>query len=286
MNTTKSKYSGALNEKNISFITEAVQKNEKLFKIENASPPTDFTMVYTPLPIPDYIKRINSNVMCSLKVYSKEHEISEYNHDENYQRWSKFLNQDEHIGIISDGFWYAWCHFFNSKKYSQIEENLLSRLARNYVNLLATYENDRNIHEMFKVCFILIQKYFDIASQSIFYAFVLTFPQSRHKLNDKVKVSFLEEFAYLFTGVKISNPMKYIKNWYLDLGVGNILRVEEHKKKPELLPEILPNKNSNYRSKRISCVNTTTNSANEILPTSINIPGKEQIQNSELPKRI
>ncbi len=57
----------------------------------------------------------------------------------------------------------------------------------------------------------------------MFYSFFYSFPKSRSLFNDDLKRDLVEEFSYLFTGVKISNTNKYWEKWNLDLGAGNIL---------------------------------------------------------------
>jgi hypothetical protein len=41
-----------------------------------------------------------------------------------------------------------------------------------------------------------------------------------------LKKKLLDEFSYLFTGVEISNSGMYLENWNLDLGAGNIFKMD------------------------------------------------------------
>jgi hypothetical protein len=73
---------------------------------------------------------------------------------------------------------------------------------------------------------LFFKTYFDILSQGVFYAFFYAYPLSRSKFNDELKKKLLDEFSYLFTGVQISNSDLYLDNWNLDLGAGNIFKLE------------------------------------------------------------
>jgi hypothetical protein len=58
----------------------------------------------------------------------------------------KFLNHAENKAIVSDAFWYAICKFFPNNKispetYENIEENLLNRIAKNYVNYFLSIDD-------------------------------------------------------------------------------------------------------------------------------------------------
>lgn len=40
----------------------------------------------------------------------------------------------------------------------------------------------------------------------------------------------LDDFSALFTGIEVSNPIQYIRDWNLDLGNGNIFKSQAEKK--------------------------------------------------------
>jgi hypothetical protein len=67
-------------------------------------------------------------------------------------------------------------------------------------------------------------------AQAVFYSFFYAFPKSRIKFNDDLKKLLLDEFSYQFTGVRISNTHCYMEKWCLDLGAGNIFKIESHNK--------------------------------------------------------
>ena len=75
---------------------------------------------------------------------------------------------EENLAIVSDSFWYAICKFFNKKKEKEketdtkkrdskdektleIEENLLNRIAKNYVNFFLSIEDKYEKEDFFKV---------------------------------------------------------------------------------------------------------------------------------------
>jgi len=37
----------------------------------------------------------------------------------------------------------------------------------------------------------------------------------------------LNDFSKFFGGVKVTNPRKFFATWHLDLGAGNILKIDE-----------------------------------------------------------
>jgi len=83
-----------------------------------------------------------------------------------------------------------------------VEEKLLNRIARNYVNILLSIENKTDNNAFFK-------KYFDIISQAIFYSFFYAFPKSRSEFGNELKGDLINDFSFLFTGIQITNSYKY-----------------------------------------------------------------------------
>lgn len=70
---------------------------------------------------------------------------------------------EENLAIVSDAFWFAISRFFHRKrdnnlkknnlelKYNEIEENLLNRIARNYVNFFLSIDDKFEKDDFFKV---------------------------------------------------------------------------------------------------------------------------------------
>ena len=57
---------------------------------------------------------------------------------------------------MSDAFWYAICRFFPNNKisaesYANIEDNLLNRISKNYVNYFLSIDDKYEKEEYFKV---------------------------------------------------------------------------------------------------------------------------------------
>lgn len=81
---------------------------------------------------------------------------------------------------------------------------------------------------------MFFKQYFDLLSQSVFYAFFYAFPKSRSNFDDALKTKLFKLFSKIFTGVEICCSGKYIDKWTLDLGTGNILN---RNKKPQEVRE-------------------------------------------------
>lgn len=181
-----------------------------IYRIEDSKPPTSFEEAYTPLPPTVEFHRVISNVISSLaKNQGQERENT-------IEKWSKHLSLPENEAIVSDCFWYAICRFFHAGRYRFEEECLKKRIADNYITLTLSVE-DKNDSAVF------FRQYFDLLSQSVFYAFFYAFPKSRSRFDDELKSQLLMLFSRIFTGIEISNGNSYIEKWSLDLGTGNIL---------------------------------------------------------------
>lgn len=76
---------------------------------------------------------------------------------------------------------------------------------------------------------MFFRQYFDLLSQSVFYAFFYAFPKSRSSFDDVLKNKLLKLFSKMFTGVEICSSNSYIEKWSLDLGTGNILHKSRRK---------------------------------------------------------
>ena len=83
---------------------------------------------------------------------------------------------------------------FDNEHYGDIENNLLNRMAKNYVNMLLSIEDSEDNKNFFK-------RYFDIIAQAVFYSYFYSFPKSRSEFNDELKKDLVEEFSYLYTGM-------------------------------------------------------------------------------------
>jgi hypothetical protein len=92
-------------------------------------------------------------------------------------------------------------------------------MSRNYINLFLSITDKADNSLFFKT-------YFDVLSQGVFYSFFYAYPLSRSKFNDDLKKKLMDEFSYQFTGVQISNTQYYLDSWNLDLGAGNIFKIE------------------------------------------------------------
>lgn len=224
-------------------ITEQYLKanSDHIYNVEEAEPPRDFaSSMFHPLPNDIDFKRIIYNVMNALSVLHKEAEwvvetmdtnTFESNHappkkKSRYEKWLGFLMMRENIAVSSDSFWFIIAKLFKGESYKDIQENLLDRISKNYVNYYISIEEGIEKNEFFKY-------YFDILSQTVFYSIFYAFPKSRHKFNDELKRDLIAEFSYLFTGITITNYHRYIKNWCLDLGNGNIFKQGQERPEQE-----------------------------------------------------
>jgi len=69
-----------------------------------------------------------------------------------------------------------------------MEENLLDRIAKNYINMLLSIEDPVDNQSFFK-------RYFDIIAQAVFYSYFYAFPKSRSEFNDELKKDLINEFS-------------------------------------------------------------------------------------------
>lgn len=121
-----------------------------------------------------------------------------------YEKWQRYLSLEENIAIVSDSFWYAISKFqekrlarllggetmsqeefqLEEKKFKNVQEKLLGRIARNYVNILLSIENKTDNNAFFK-------KFFDTIAQAVFYSFFYAFPKSRSEFNNELKADLI-----------------------------------------------------------------------------------------------
>jgi hypothetical protein len=154
------------------------------------------------------------------------------------------LSLPENQAVVSDCFWYAICRFFHTGKYPRAELNLERRIADNYIAL--TLSVDDKIDNA-----VFFRHYFDLLSQSVFYAFFYAFPKSRSRFDDSLKIKLLKLFSKTFTGIEISNSNNYIEKWSLDLGTGNILLKNRNRNQEQIDPKVLqPSSSLQPRTKK------------------------------------
>jgi hypothetical protein len=87
---------------------------------------------------------------------------------------------------------------------------------------------------------VFFRQYFDLLSQSVFYAFFYAFPKSRSRFDDSLKIKLLKLFSKTFTGIEICNSNNYIEKWSLDLGTGNILHKSRNRNQEQPETKVLP----------------------------------------------
>lgn len=162
--------------------SSTTKQSPHILKIEDAELPTNFEGNYYPLPSIVDFKRIISNIINALRLSEDNEHKNRKNEssekivkirEEKLEKWKKFLEIDENKAIVSDAFWYAICKFFYKKKMEKIteaeeiknheeeeeinkfkffiEENLLNRMSRNYVNFLLSIEDKFEKDDFFKV---------------------------------------------------------------------------------------------------------------------------------------
>ena len=104
-------------------------------------------------------------------------------------------------------------------------------MAINYVDFIASCANINNSDKD-----LFFQIYFDIVAQGVFYSFFYAFPISRRAFDDCYKKYIFSQFTTFFTGLKISHKSqfkkdwKFIEDWCLDLGAGNVLKMNQNGK--------------------------------------------------------
>lgn len=126
--------------------------------------------------------------------------------------------------------------------YHNIENSILDRMAENYIEfMIGSDGKEKELFFQVKLkTFIflvikLLQIYFDLVAQGVFYSFFYAFPKSRLKFDDEYKKFVFHVFAELFTGLKITYKSQFIKgwafvtNWKLDLGAGDVLQQSKNK---------------------------------------------------------
>jgi len=152
--------------------------------------------------------------------------------DNKLKTWRKYLSTAPNEAVVSDSFWYMRFKLVQEKDSEEIRNFLMKRISKNYAQFFVETSGP------FKDTFF--RDYFNIVAQSAYYALFYACPKSRDSLTNEIKEDLLNEFSQLFGGVKITNPRKYYSTWYLDLGAGNILKIDEsdlvEQKKIELPP--------------------------------------------------
>ena len=101
------------------------------------------------------------------------------------------------------------------KKFFEVEEQLLDKIAANYVKLFVT------VNLPYRDTFF--QTYYDCIAQAVFYSFFFAYPQSRSFIVSEDFMSALFNLmSEQITGMPVCN-LGYEK-WDYDLGAGNILK--------------------------------------------------------------
>lgn len=146
-----------------------------------------------------------------------------------YSTWMYFLDSEHNQKLAAGAFWYAFVKYLMKNRDQNLEKSIFDKMSLDYVEMLEWMAKDKNFAHIHETN-IFLQNYFDILSQSVFYSYFYAFPKSRYKLDDDLKKKIFVEFSYLLTGLEFSNVNEYLKNWNLDLGAGNILKMNEGRK--------------------------------------------------------
>lgn len=173
-----------------------------IFRIEDAEPPMVFEGNCEPLPSIVEYNRIVNNIINAQRLSDdiegkkkgkneeRESELMTVEkrvkiREDKLEKWKKFLEIKENEWIFCDAFWYSISKFFFRRKRDKeaspdreenkeddeefkkiknfIEENLLNRMAKNYVNFTLSIDDKFDKDEFLKVGFIFhffLFKYF------------------------------------------------------------------------------------------------------------------------------
>lgn len=175
---------------------------KKVFKIQEAEPPTALHGDFEPLPenVIANLPRIISNV-------GKGHK------PENH--WANLFNYLENKSIISNLFWYLLCKLMHPNKFHEIEEQLLDKMAASYVNFFVSVD--------LKYRDVFFETYYDCLAQAVFYSFFFAYPQSRSFIvSEDFMSSLFSIISKEITGMPVCN--QGYEKWDFDLGAGNILK--------------------------------------------------------------
>ncbi|KRW99570.1 hypothetical protein PPERSA_13150 [Pseudocohnilembus persalinus] len=246
-------------------------EGQQNYHIDKAIPPAFAEhQNYAEMPKQVEFKNLVSNILNSRDIKKKSDEQLEFDRRKNmqksnkYERWKGYLMLEENKAVISDCFWVAICKYkvqkaqklkkkeeeslyppsdwnFKEDQYDDIVNQLLDRVARNYVNLLLSIEDQLDQDIFFKT-------YFDIVAQAVLYAFFYAFPKSRREFDNDLKRDLVAWFSEEFTGIPILNSEKqYWSKWNLYLlGQGNILKPKEKQNYSKDGDEVTQKKQSSY----------------------------------------
>lgn len=194
---------------------------KKVFKIQDALPPTSLSGEYEPLP---------DNVILNLNRV-----IDNVGRDKNpKKKWMQYFKSHENISIISNLFWYSLCKLMHNFKFTPIEEQLLDKIAAKYVELYVSVETSYRD--------IFFQTYYDCLAQAVFYSFFFAYPQSRSFIvSEDFMSNLFSMMSEEITGMPVCN-LGYEK-WSLDLGAGNILQNKNPIGSGRTSLPVLPNAN-------------------------------------------
>eukprot|EP01017_Pseudomicrothorax_dubius_P027523 TRINITY_DN3183_c0_g1_i1.p2 TRINITY_DN3183_c0_g1~~TRINITY_DN3183_c0_g1_i1.p2 ORF type:complete len:410 (-),score=96.92 TRINITY_DN3183_c0_g1_i1:1376-2605(-) len=208
-----------------------------MYKIEDADVPTHVNEQTMRLPPKVEIRRVVVNILSAMPRVKKEKvETSEHfdlidgntgrlRNKDLYSTWLYFLLSEPNRRVISAAFWYAFLLQLHPVPMPEVESAIYDRLALDYVALVEWLSTDKNFSHIHDTN-IFLANYYDVVSQAVFYSFFYAFPKSRVKFDDKLAKELFSCFAKMFTGMKISNVQEHLRNWYLDMGAGNILKLD------------------------------------------------------------
>jgi hypothetical protein len=190
-----------------------IDRQNQVFKIENAIPPEVLTGNCIPLPDNANLHRVIDSVFNTLRTHN-----GKFQNKKLENRWRSYFESIECTYIISDFFWYAIIKLEKQKanpdSYKVIEGQLLDRISQNYIHLAV------NVNRKDKEVFLA--NFYDCLAQSIFYSMFFAYPKSRSKLNnEEFKLALYELVSNKLTGIPMRN--NGFDNWILDLGAGNVL---------------------------------------------------------------
>ncbi len=144
---------------------------------------------------------------------------------------TQFLEHEE----ISDLFSIAVIYILiivveNNTEQKHRRPKLVEDMKKKCLNQIAdlAFKNKSKITHS-RLRYIIKKIFFDIVSQGVFYSMFYAFPKSRNKFDTNFKEFVFSEISFIFKGFKISsasvliNNWKFIDDWYLDLGSGNLL---------------------------------------------------------------
>jgi len=175
------------------------------------------SMSQIPEAFTDLLNEKEENVITKLM---RDEDVSQKKLENKLKTWRGYLSTLPNEAVVADSFWYFRFKLVQDEENSEeIRKFLLKRISKNYARFFV--ETSGPFKETF------FRDYFNIVAQSVYYALFYACPKSRDSLTNEIKEDLLNDFSEIFGGVKLTNPRKYYSTWYLDLGAGNILKIDE-----------------------------------------------------------